>query len=177
VTLTRAHGTELACDSCGRLPHPHKARLTLVKLLAVSPLELALHAAVLAVHPPLVVSVALLALSSTLLVIWVVEPAAMRLLRTWLHAPAVRSRNRLLASPSLWRLRAVVPDRPGALERLAAELARLDVHVHPLERGALDELVVAAPTSLTTDALVAAVRGARAHDVQVWRPPSCWAPG
>ncbi|WP_222269540.1 hypothetical protein [Modestobacter marinus] len=154
-----------------------------MKLLAVSPLELALHAAVLWFHLLLVLSVALLALSTTLLVIWVVEPAAMRLLQSWLHAPAVRSRDRLLTSPALWRLRSVVTDRPGDLERLAAELAHLDVnvlgvHVHPLERGALDELVVAAPASLTADALVAAVRGsARTTCRSGPRPPMRWPTG
>ncbi len=173
MTRTRTGSSDPACESCGRLPHPRKARLALVKLFAVFPIEFALHGVVLWMHPPFLVGVSLLALSTTLLVIWVVEPAAMRLLRSWLHAPALRSHERLLSSAVLWRVRAVVEDRPGDLERLASELAHLgvnilSVHVHPLERGALDELVLATPGSLTVDTLVGAVRDAGGHDVQAW---------
>jgi hypothetical protein len=58
----------LACDACGQLPHPHKLRLTAVKLAAVLPIELALHAMVLSAHPPYLVSTVTLAVSTTVLV-------------------------------------------------------------------------------------------------------------
>jgi antibiotic biosynthesis monooxygenase (ABM) superfamily enzyme len=68
---------------------------------AVLPIELLLHALVVLVHPPYLVSVATLTASSTVLAVWVVEPAAMRLLRTWLHAPARAERDRLHAADAL----------------------------------------------------------------------------
>ena len=63
-------------------------RMTTVKLAAALPLELALHAVVLLAHPPYPVSAVALAVSSTTLAIWVVEPAVVRALGAWLHAPA-----------------------------------------------------------------------------------------
>src|SRR5215211_2084476 len=62
-----------ACEVCGRLPHPRRLRLTLAKLLAIFPVEFALHAAVLAWHPPYLVSVSLLVFTTTALVIWAIE--------------------------------------------------------------------------------------------------------
>lgn len=63
-------------------------RMTTVELAAALPLELALHALVLLAHPPYLISAVALAISSTTLAIWVVEPAVMRALGAWLHAPA-----------------------------------------------------------------------------------------
>ncbi len=79
--------------------------MALVKLLAVLPLELALHLLVLWLHPPYLLSVLLLAGFSTGLVIWVVEPAAVRGLRAWLHAPTGAGVERLHTSDALWRIR------------------------------------------------------------------------
>lgn len=161
------------CEVCGRLPHPRRIRLTLVKLLAVFPVELALHALVVRYHLSYAVTVAVLTLTTTVLVIWVVEPSAMRLLRAWLHAPALTLRRRVDAAPALWRIRVRVDDQPGALEQLTRRLAELDVnilgmHIHPLEDGALDEIVVVAPDEIRSAAVAAAVESAGGRDVHVW---------
>src|SRR5450759_341247 len=99
-TAPDAGTSGLACEVCGRLPHPRKLRLTLAKLTAVFPVELFLHA---------------LAITTTVLVIWVVEPSAIRLLTRWLHAPAVHAQERLHEAESLWRIRVTLEDEPGSL--------------------------------------------------------------
>ncbi|MFC6011188.1 amino acid-binding protein [Nocardia lasii] len=165
--------TALACEVCGRLPHPGRTRLTLAKLAAVFPVELALHALVIRWHPPYLVTVALLTITTTILVIWVVEPSAMRMLGGWLHSPELRHRDRIDKAPALWRIRVRLTDRPGALETLAKHLAHrganiLTVHVHQLEGAVLDELVVDAPDEVTTQALTAAAVHAGGTQVGVW---------
>jgi hypothetical protein len=173
--LRRSVTAGMACDVCGRLPHPHRLRLTFAKLAAILPVELALHAAVLALHPPYLAAVALLAVTTTALVIWVVEPSAMRLLRRWLHAPGHhlrrRTRDELAQAPSLWRIRVTLDDRAGELERLTHRLAELDanilgLHVHPVDGGVRDELVVSTPDTIGPDDLLLAIADGR--DVQVW---------
>ena len=159
-----------ACDVCGRLPHPRRLRLTLAKLVAIAPVELALHAAVLAAHPPYLISVALLASAATILVIWIVEPSTMRLLTTWLHAPKVRPRQGI---GTLWRIRVTLDDRAGSLESLTRRLAVLDanilgLHVHPIGDGVRDELVVSTPDDLTAAELEAAVEAGGGRDTHVW---------
>ncbi|MFC7487180.1 ACT domain-containing protein [Knoellia sp. CPCC 206453] len=163
----------LVCVECGQLPHPRRVRLALAKLLAVFPLEVALHGAVLAAHPPFIVSVLTVALSTTVLVIWVVEPSAMHLLTKWLHAPALRDRTSLHAAESLWRVRVTLRDEPGALERVTRELADLGVsiltlHVHPLEDAVVDEFVVGAGAHVGHAELVTAVRHGGGSEVRVW---------
>ena len=157
----RPRVTVLACEVCGRLPHPGRTRLTLAKLAAVFPVELAVHALVVHLHPPYLLTVALLTITTTILVIWVVEPSAMRMLGGWLHSPELRTRDRIDAAPALWRIRVRLADRPGALETLAKHLARdaniLTVHVHELEDAVLDELVVAAPAEITAQVITIAV--------------------
>ncbi|WP_405059342.1 amino acid-binding protein [Kribbella sp. NBC_01505] len=159
-----------ACEVCGRLPHPRRLRLTVAKLLAVFPVEFALHAIVLALHPPYVVAVGVLVITTTVLVIWVVEPSAMRFLRAWLHAPHVQASSGIDA---LWRIRVTVADRVGSLERVTHELAGVEanilgLHVHAVENGVRDELVVSAPDSVRAASLSAAVEDAGGNDVQVW---------
>ncbi|GAA1676678.1 hypothetical protein GCM10009745_19950 [Kribbella yunnanensis] len=144
--------------------------MTVAKLLAVFPVELALHALVLAIHPPYVVAVAVLVVTTTVLVIWVVEPSAMRWLRTWLHAPHSPPATGVDA---LWRIRVTLPDSVGSLERLAHGLTAVDanilgLHVHTVEDGVRDELVVSAPDSIRSGALSAVVESAGGGDVQVW---------
>jgi hypothetical protein len=56
---------------CGRLPHPRKLRLALAKLTAVFPIELLLHALVIYFHMSFALTVTLLAVTTTVLVIWV----------------------------------------------------------------------------------------------------------
>ncbi|PPJ20169.1 hypothetical protein C5E44_00050 [Nocardia nova] len=79
---------------CGRLPHPRRVRLAVAKLTAILPVEFTLHALVLHHHLPTAVAVSVLAVTTTVLVIWLIEPSAMRLLAPWMHAPALRSRDR-----------------------------------------------------------------------------------
>ncbi|WP_432950399.1 amino acid-binding protein [Kribbella sp. CA-253562] len=175
--LRRSVAAGSACDVCGRLPQPRRFRLSLAKLAAVLPVELALHALVLALHPPYLVAVGLLAVTTTALVIWVVEPSAMRLLRGWLHAPAQRTRRAthetIERAPSLWRIRVTLDDEAGQLDRLTGQLAELDVNildlsVHPLADGVRDELVVCTPDTLAAGDLLGAVEAAGGRDAQLW---------
>jgi hypothetical protein len=72
----------------------------------------------------------------------------------------------LLAFPAgagdLMRVRTTLPDRPGTLASLASQLAGhgvniLAIQIHPAEHGAVDELLVSVPRSLSRDDLVDAV--------------------
>ncbi|WP_040797857.1 amino acid-binding protein [Nocardia higoensis] len=173
-TSARLRLHSLACDVCGRLPHPPRKRLAIAKLAAVFPVELLLHAAVIRWHPPYLVTVLLLTVITTILVIWVVEPSAMRLLGRWLHKSELRLRETADAAPALWRIRVRLADRPGQLEALTARLAHrrvniLAVHVHRLESDVLDELVVSAPEELGKPALEALLTQAGGRAVGVWR--------
>ena len=170
----RGAGTSgLTCEVCGRLPHPRKLRLTLAKLAAVFPIEMLLHALVIHFHVSYVLTVTVLAVATTVLVIWVVEPSAMRLLTRWLHAPALQARERLHGAESLWRIRVTLDDDPGSLEAIAHELAAvratiLDLQVHPLADGARDEIVVGAAEHLREEDLLRAIRSGGGVDVHVW---------
>ena len=171
--MTGTANTALACPACGRVPHPHRARGALAKLLAAFPLELALHALVLWLHPPLLVAVLTLAVTTTVLVIWVVEPSTMRLLAPWLHAPALRAQAELHDAESLWRMRVTLRDEPGALRSLTHELAALgasvlDLSVHPLTSGVRDEIVVSAPPGLVDTDLARAAAAGGASDIRLW---------
>jgi uncharacterized membrane protein YqjE len=165
------HG--LACEVCGRLPHPHKVRLTFAKLTAVFPIELLLHALVIHFHTTYALTVAILAIATTVLVIWVVEPSAMHLLTRWLHAPAIHAVQRLHAAESLWRVRATIDDQPGSLEAVTHELAEmrltiLDLQVHPLPDGTRVEIVVGAEEYLCEEDLLHAILRGGGVDVHVW---------
>jgi hypothetical protein len=147
--------------------------MTLVKLLAALPLEFALNALALYWDPPYLMSVSMLATSSTILVMWVVEPAAMRALRTWLHAPTHAAARRLHDAGALWRVRATIPDRPGSLERLTRGFAKQDlnvlaVHVHTLPDQVLDEFILATPRHVLAEDIERTANLAGGTDVQVW---------
>ena len=162
----------LTCDVCGRLPRPHRLRLTLVKLAAVFPVEFVLHALVVYRHLSYLLTVAVLTVTTTVLVIWVVEPSAMRVLRAWLHAPTRRARRRVDAAPALWRVRTTL-DEPGSLEHLTRRLAQLgasvlSLHVHPLEQGTRNDLVVAAPERIRGPHISEAVADGGGNDPQIW---------
>ena len=161
--LTPFHA-ELSCDSCGQLPEPPRSRLTLANVAAMLPIELLVHALVVQTDLSYPVKVLILTVTATVLVIWVAEPSATRLLRRWLHGPALHRRKNLHRAHSLWRARTILADRPGALERITHALSCLDInilsiHVHPVRDGVLDEFVLATPGGLTEqdllDALVA----------------------
>jgi hypothetical protein len=164
---------ELSCEVCGMMPEPPKARLTLANVAVMLPIELLVHALVVETHLPYVAKVLVLTLTATVLVIWVAEPSAARILRGWLHAPALRHRRKLGAAPALWRARTVLRDEPGSLQRITRSLARtgtniLSIHVHPVGGGVLDEFVLSAPGNLSERELLDALQdggGIRSH---VW---------
>ena len=163
----------LACEVCGRLPHPRKLRLALAKLAAVFPVELLLHGLVVYFHMSFVLTVTILTVSTTVLVIWVVEPSAMRLLTRWLHAPTLHARERLHGAESLWRVRARLDDQPGALEAITPELAAVRAtivnrQVHPVAEGFPDEIVVGAPEHVREEDLLAAIERGGGVDVDLW---------
>lgn len=170
----RKPGTaELACDSCGQLPEASKTRLTVVNMVTILPIELLVHGLVLQTDLPYLAKVVTLSFTATALVIWVAEPSARRLLWSWLHAPDLRRRRKLETSPALWRVRTVLADEPGALERLTRGLARLDanilgMHVHPVAGGVLDELVLSAPGDLTDDDLLATLESSGGRGSRLW---------
>jgi hypothetical protein len=172
---TRAGGltSGLACEVCGRLPHPCKLRLALAKLAAVFPIELLLHALVIYFHMSFVLTVTLLAVSTTVLVIWVVEPSAMHLLARWLHAPALHARKRLHGAESLWRVRVTRDHQPGSLgitpELAAVQAIILDLQVHPVAEGAPDEMVVGAAEHVREEDLVGAIERGGGVDVDLWQ--------
>ncbi len=164
---------ELSCDVCGQMPEPTRARLTLANIAVMLPIELIVHAAVVGTDLPFVAKVLVLTMTATVLVIWVAEPSAARMLRSWLHAPALRHRQNLVAAPALWRARTVVRDRPGSLQRLTQALAELDtnilsIHVHPVAGGVLDEFVLSAPGTLGENQLLRALRAGGGTEPQVW---------
>ena len=165
--------SELSCEVCGQMPEPTKTRLTLANVAVMLPIELVVHAAVVGTQLPYVAKVLVLTLTATILVIWVAEPSATRMLRRWLHAPALRHRRQLGAAPALWRARTVVKDRPGSLQKLTQPLARLDtnilsIHVHPVDGGVLDEFVLSAPGEMGEAELLKALREGGGNDPQVW---------
>ncbi|MDN4643226.1 amino acid-binding protein [Arthrobacter sp. PsM3] len=165
--------SELSCEVCGQMPEPTKARLTLANIAVMLPIELVVHAAVVETHLPYAAKVLVLTMTATILVIWVAEPSAARMLRRWLHAPALRHRGRLSAAPALWRARTVLKDRPGSLQKLTQSLARLDtnilsIHVHPVDGGVLDEFVLSAPGGLREAELLKALRDGGGSQPHVW---------
>jgi hypothetical protein len=172
-TTTGAITSGLACEVCGRLPHPRKLRLALAKLTAVFPIELLLHALVIYFHMSFALTVTLLAVTTTVLVIWVVEPSAMHLLTRWLHAPTVHARKRLHRAESLWRIRVSHEDQLGSLAAITPELAAvratiLDRQVHPLADGAADEIVVGAAAHVREEDLLGAIERGGGVDVDLW---------
>ncbi|SDL02625.1 amino acid-binding protein [Arthrobacter sp. ok362] len=165
--------SELRCEVCGQMPEPTKARLTLANVAVMLPIELLVHAAVVETHLPYVAKVLVLTMTATILVIWVAEPSAARMLRGWLHAPALRHRKRLVAAPALWRARTVLKDKPGSLQKLTQALAGLNtnilsIHVHPVAGGVLDELVLSAPGEVRETELLRALRAGGGADPHVW---------
>lgn len=75
---------------------------------------------------------------------------------------------------NLWRIRAVVRDRPGSLAAVCERLAGLGANivglqVHPLGDGVLDEFLVDLPQGVAGDALAAAVSAAGAEVAHVDR--------
>ncbi|TLM83956.1 ACT domain-containing protein [Pseudarthrobacter sp. NamE2] len=169
----RHPAADLSCEVCGLMPEPTKTRLTLANVAVMLPIELLVHAAVVDTQLPYVAKVMVLAVTATVLVIWVAEPSAARILRGWLHAPALRQRRKLAAAPALWRARTVVRDEPGSLQRVTQALARrkiniLGIHVHPVPGGVLDEFVLAAPGDVGERELLEALLSAGGSSPHVW---------
>jgi hypothetical protein len=75
---------------------------------------------------------------------------------------------------NLWRIRAVVRDRPGSLAAVCERLADLGANivglqVHPLGEGVVDEFLVDLPPGVSGDALAAVVSTAGAEVAHVDR--------
>ncbi|WP_157156668.1 amino acid-binding protein [Diaminobutyricimonas sp. LJ205] len=144
---------DLLCDVCGRLPEPAKTRLTLANVATILPIELLVHALVVNTPLPYLAKVAVLAITATVLVIWIAEPSAARLLRSFLHAPALNRRRRIEGSAAIWRARTTIVDEPGALQRLTRALSRenvniLSIHSHLVAQGVLNEFVLESPEAI-----------------------------
>ncbi|MDR6638456.1 amino acid-binding protein [Paenarthrobacter nitroguajacolicus] len=169
---------DLLCDVCGQLPEPPKARLTLANIAVMLPIELLVHAAVVETHLPYVAKVLLLAVTATVLVIWVAEPSAAKVLRRWLHATALRQRRQLHLAPALWRARTLLRDQPGSLQRITESLARMEtnilsLHVHPMSgtgvaETVMDEFVLSAPGHVTEQQLQKALLDGGGRESHVW---------
>ncbi|TVU64584.1 amino acid-binding protein [Paenarthrobacter nitroguajacolicus] len=169
---------DLLCDVCGQLPEPPKARLTLANIAVMLPIELLVHAAVVETHLPYVAKVLLLAVTATVLVIWVAEPSAAKVLRRWLHASALRQRRQLHLAPSLWRARTLLHDQPGSLQKITHSLAKLDtnilsLHVHlmagtGMDNVVMDEFVLSAPGNVTEQELLKALDDGGGRESHVW---------
>lgn len=172
-TASNPAASDLSCEVCGLMPEPTKTRLTVANVAVMLPIELLVHAVVVETPLPYLAKVLVLTLTATVLVIWVAEPSAARILRGWLHAPALRHRKRLGSAPALWRARTVLQDQPGSLQRVTKALARLDtnilsIHVHPVAGGVLDEFVLSAPGDLSERQLLEALDDAGGSRSHVW---------
>ncbi|GAA1788066.1 hypothetical protein GCM10009712_39460 [Pseudarthrobacter sulfonivorans] len=172
-TASNPAASDLSCEVCGLMPEPTKTRLTVANVAVMLPIELLVHALVVETHLPYVAKVLVLTLTATVLVIWVAEPSAARVLRGWLHAPALRHRKKLGSAAALWRARTVLQDQPGALQKVTRALARLDtnilsIHVHPVAGGVLDEFVLSAPGDLGERQLLEALDDAGGSRSHVW---------
>ncbi len=168
-----ASAAALHCELCGRLPHPAKSRLTLANVAAIFPIELGVHAVVLRSGLPYVGKILVLTALATILVVWVTEPSIMRVLRRWLHGPQLRHRRRLESAHRLWRLRTRISDEPGSLQALTERLGALnvnilDVQVHVVADGALDELVLASADDVNAQDLLDAAAAAGGADSLIW---------
>ncbi|HEY8752571.1 MAG TPA: ACT domain-containing protein [Arthrobacter sp.] len=172
-TAGKPAAADLSCEVCGRMPEPTKTRLTVANVAVMLPIELLVHALVVETPLPYLAKVLVLTLTATVLVIWVAEPSAARILRGWLHAPALRHRRQLGTAPALWRARTVLRDQPGSLQRITHALARLDtnilsIHVHPVPGGVLDEFVLSAPGNLNERQLLEALHDGGGSRSRVW---------
>lgn len=168
-----ARAGELACEVCGRLPAPPRVRLTVANVAMMVPIELIVNAAAVTTELPFIVKILLMTAATSVLAIWVTEPSMMRLLHGWLHATALGHRKKLREAPAVWRIRTVLDDEPGALERLARALSRtganiLDIQVHPAVGSALDEMVVSAPEGVAARDLAAAIHTGGGRETRIW---------
>lgn len=164
---------ELACEVCGQMPEAPKARVTVAQIAVMLPIELLVHAIVVETQLPYLAKVLLLTVTATILVIWVAEPSAARILRRWIHAPALRHRRKLHSAQALWRARTVLRDQPGSLQRITQSLARTDInilsiHVHPMDGAVMDEFVLSAPGHLGEQGLLKALDDGGGRDSHVW---------
>jgi hypothetical protein len=155
------------------MPEAPKARVTVAQIAVMLPIELLVHAAVVETHLPYLAKVLLLTVTATVLVIWVAEPSAAKVLRRWIHAPALRHRRKLQSAPALWRARTVLRDQPGSLQRITQSLARTDInilsiHVHPVDGAVMDEFVLSAPGDLGEQDLLTALDDGGGRDSHVW---------
>ncbi len=168
------HGSagELQCETCGQLPHAPRLRWAIASVVTVLPVELAVHAAILQLDLPFVIKALVLAVTATLLVIWITEPLASLMLRGWIHAPAISRRRRLHAASRLVRVRLTLTDRPGRLSGVTRVFTRvgadiLSIHAHPLGGSVVDEFVLSVPEHVSRDDLAGRLAAAGAREVRI----------
>ena len=127
TSVRRTVTGDVACESCGRLPHPRQRRLRSARLAVRLPIELLLLVLVIAGGLPLIAAVALLAFTMTIPVIYVVRPSLMRSLG-WSNAsfrgvrndlgvcagPPIAALALVHSSTAALALRVSVSDSPGA---------------------------------------------------------------
>lgn len=164
---------ELECETCRRLPPPPRARLTMANVAIMVPIELGANVAAMNADLPFVLKILVLTAVTSALTIWVAEPSVMKLMRRWLHGPALRHRRHLHEAPALWRIRTCVEDHPGALGHLGGALSRasvniLDIQVYPGHGRVIDELVVSSPADVTLEDLAAAVGAGGGRETGIW---------
>jgi hypothetical protein len=151
---------------------PEPASLEVAKLALVFPIDLLLLALVIGEGLPFIATVALLAITTTIPVICVVEPSFMRPLR-WLHSPELRVHGHLCEAAALWRARATVRATPGALNKLGNQLAPLGAEIlslqaHPNFRGVRNALAFSTREQVHACNLFAAAHAVGSIHMQAW---------
>ena len=68
---SKTPASELSCEVCGLMPEPTRTRLTLANVAVMLPIELLVHALVVDTELPYLAKVLVLAVTATVLVIWV----------------------------------------------------------------------------------------------------------
>ncbi|MER5394427.1 GNAT family N-acetyltransferase [Saccharopolyspora sp. NPDC002686] len=154
--------------------HRHQRGNWTRELVELAALFLAAGAVNLAItHAPTISSTALVVIGAFLLAAAAFRRSAKRPPRP--EAPAAEPTPEAAeVRQTLWRLRASVTDTPGRLARLAGGLAALGadirtMQVHPVEDGAVDEVLLHAPDRITRWDLIKAVEAAGGRDVVVAR--------
>jgi hypothetical protein len=166
---------DLQCESCGQLPEPPRLRFALAGVATVLPIEFLANLFVVRAGLPDMAKVIFVAVSTTILVLWVTEPSVRRLLREWLHGASIRHRRMLHASPSLWRVRVTLPDRSGSLKKITRALSQIDVNIMNMEihqepgGRVTDELILGATEETDRATLTSALYSAGALHVSVSR--------
>jgi hypothetical protein len=115
-TFVRRTATgDVVCESSGRLPQPRRRRLRLARLAVLFPIELLLLVLVMGEGLPLLAAAAVLAITTVILSILLVEPLSLRPLGRWQHDSEPPTHRRLSNSAALWPRQVAVEDWAEAL--------------------------------------------------------------